>query len=93
MIHAKKTYNYLERDQKARTEFMAKLPLYQPKQLIYMDESEIDSNESFPYGWCEPGQRFYAQRPGFSKERLSIMAAICQEQFLAPMVDQGYGQA
>ena len=72
---------------------MAKLPLYQPKQLIYMDESEIDSNESFPYGWCEPGQRFYAQRPGFSKERLSIMAAICQEQFLAPMVDQGYGQA
>ena len=72
---------------------MEKLPLYQPEQLIYMDESGIDSNESFPYGWCEPGQRFHAQRPGFRRERLSIMAAICQEQFLAPMLDQGYGQA
>ncbi|PSO79452.1 MAG: hypothetical protein BRC44_08525, partial [Cyanobacteria bacterium QS_4_48_99] len=33
-----------------------KLPLYQPEQLIYMDESGIDSNESFPFDWCEPGQ-------------------------------------
>ncbi|PSO58671.1 MAG: hypothetical protein BRC36_17455 [Cyanobacteria bacterium QH_2_48_84] len=72
---------------------MEKLPLYQPEQLIYMDESGIDSNESYPYGWCEPGQRFHAQRPGYGKERLSIIAGLCGKQFLAPMVNQGYGQA
>ena len=70
-----------------------KLPLYPPEQLIYMDESGIDSNESFPYGWCEKGQRFHAERPGFRRKRLSILGAICQEQFLAPMLDQGDGQA
>ena len=58
-----------------------------------MDESGIDSNESFPYGCCEQGQRFHAQRPGFRRERLSIMGAIREEQFLAPMLDQGDGQA
>ena len=70
MIHAKKTYNYLERDEKARTEFIEKLPLYPPEQLIYMDESGIDSNESSPYSWCKKGQRFQAQRPGKGEKDL-----------------------
>ena len=51
-----------------------------------MDESGIDSNEIFPYGWCEPGQRFQAQSPGFGRERLNIMAAVAEGQLLAPMV-------
>ncbi|PSO75362.1 MAG: IS630 family transposase, partial [Cyanobacteria bacterium QH_8_48_120] len=55
-----------------------------------MDESGIDSKESSPYGWCKKGQRFQAQRPGFGRERLSLMGALCQEKFLAPMVVQGY---
>ena len=37
----KKTYNYPERDEKARSKFIEKLPLYQPEQLIYMDESGL----------------------------------------------------
>ncbi|PSO80976.1 MAG: hypothetical protein BRC41_13705 [Cyanobacteria bacterium QH_9_48_43] len=55
-----------------------------------MDESGIDSNESSPYGWCEKGQRFQAQRLGKGRETLSLMGALCQEKFLAPMVYQGY---
>ena len=91
--HVKKTYNYLERDEKPRTEFTERLPLYQPEQLIYMDKSGIDSKEISPYGYCEPGQRFHAQPPGYGKKRLSIIRGVCGKQFLAPMVDQRDCQA
>ena len=47
-----------------------------------MDESGIDSNEIFPYGWWEPSQRFQAQSPGFGRERLNIMAAVAEGQLL-----------
>lgn len=55
-----------------------------------MDESGIDSNESYPYGWCEKGQRFHSVRPGKRRERLSIIGALSGQTFFAPMVYQGY---
>lgn len=55
-----------------------------------MDESGIDNNESYPYGWCEKGKRFHSLRPGKRGERLSIIGALSEGQFFAPMVYQGY---
>lgn len=55
-----------------------------------MDESGIDNNESFPYGWCEKGKRLHSLRPGKRGERLSIIGALSEHQFFAPMVYQGY---
>lgn len=64
--------------------------MYRPEQVIYMDESGINSNESYPYGWSKKGERYYDSRPGKNRERLSIIGALCQTQFFAPLVYQGY---
>lgn len=55
-----------------------------------MDESGIDSNETYPYGWSKKGQRFHSSRPGKRRDRLSIVGALWKEKLLAPMVYQGY---
>lgn len=55
-----------------------------------MDESGIDSHETYPYGWSKKGQRFHSSRPGKRRDRLSIIGALWQEKLLAPMVYQGY---
>jgi len=48
----KKTIAYLERVEENRVEFKNKLATYNREQLIYVDESGIDSHETYPYGWC-----------------------------------------
>ncbi len=58
-----------------------------------MDESGINSNESYPYGWSPKGERFYDSKPGKSHERLSLLGALCQKNFFAPLVYQGYCNA
>ncbi|MFB2983903.1 transposase [Microseira sp. BLCC-F43] len=55
-----------------------------------MDESGIDSNENYPYGWSKKGQRFHSSRPGFRRDRLSIIGALCKNKLLDTMVYQGY---
>lgn len=55
-----------------------------------MDESGINSNETYDYGWCEQGQRYLASRPGRYRERLSIISALLGKKLIAPMVYQGY---
>ncbi|NES25766.1 MAG: IS630 family transposase [Symploca sp. SIO3E6] len=86
----KKTYSYQERCEESRIAFLKKLSRYRAEDLIYMDESGIDSNETLPYGWSKKGQRFHSSRPGKRRERLSIVGALCQDKLLAPMVYQGY---
>lgn len=89
-ILVKKTYFYPERDEQVRKEFKLKLENYRPEQLIYMDESGINNNESYGYGWQEKGQRYYSKKPGRREERISIIGALCQQKFFAPMVYKGY---
>ncbi|NET03129.1 MAG: hypothetical protein F6K09_14685 [Merismopedia sp. SIO2A8] len=55
-----------------------------------MDESGINNNESSAYGWCEKGKRYHDTKPGKRGERLSIIGALGENKFLAPMVYQGY---
>lgn len=55
-----------------------------------MDESGINNNESYPYGWSKKGERLYSMRPGKRQDRLSIIGALCEHKFMAPMVYQGY---
>lgn len=86
----KKTYSYQERCEQARDDFRKKLAHYKPEQVIYIDESGIDSNDSYSYGWSLKGKRFYSTKPGKNRERLSIIGALCEDIFFAPMVYQGY---
>lgn len=90
-IHAqKKTYDYQERCEKSRRLFREKVAAYRPEDLVYMDESGINSNESYPYGWSQKGERVHSYRPGKRRKRLSIVGALCQNKFWDLMVDRGY---
>lgn len=86
----KKTYAYEERCEEARAQFLNQLVNYEAKQLIYMDESGMNNNESSAYRWYKEGKRYHDTRPGKRRERLSIIGALCENQFLAPMVYQEY---
>jgi hypothetical protein len=56
------------------------------KQVIYIDESGINNNEGYPYGWSKKGEKLYSMRPGKRQDRLSIIGALCDGKFLASMV-------
>ncbi len=90
LYEKKKTITYLERSEEALNLKREKLALYRPSQRIYIDESGIDRNESYPYGWSQLGERFVGSRPGKRQKRLSMIGALCQGKFLAPLVYQGY---
>lgn len=43
------------------------------------DESGIDPQDDYGYGWCQGGQRFEALRPGRRMRRVNMIAAYCQQ--------------
>ncbi|NES00790.1 MAG: hypothetical protein F6J86_44645 [Symploca sp. SIO1B1] len=43
----------------------------------------MNNNESSAYGWSKEGKRYHDTRPGKRSERLSIIGALCDNQFLA----------
>lgn len=86
----KKTYCYIERDEEARNEFKEKIKKYEKKDLVYIDESGIDNNESYDYGYSPQGTRLYGKKPGKGREKLSIIGGLCQNIFLALFVYKEY---
>lgn len=61
-----------------------------PDTLVYVDESGIDDNQDYPYGYSLKGQRFYALKRGSKKTRISMIAALNQKELKAPMTFEGY---
>lgn len=59
------------------------------EQLVYVDEAGIDNRDDYPDGYCEIGQRFYAQKLGKRPERVSWIAALQAGTVLAPMTFVG----
>jgi transposase len=57
---------------------------------VYVDESGIAASETYDYGWCKKGERFYALKSGKSRQRLSIVGALNEKQFMAPLLLNGY---
>jgi transposase len=44
-----------------------------------VDETGMDGDESYSYGWSFKGNRCFASKPGKSTERISIIAGLCQQ--------------
>lgn len=89
-LREKKTYGYRERDSKKRVVFLGQLNAYDPSQLVYLDEAGVDDTEDYPYGYCHYSERFHALKLGHRTERVSMVAAWCQRQVLAPMTFKGH---
>ena len=56
---------------------------------MYVDEAGIDNREDYAYGYCEIGQRFHALKSGKRTQRVSWVAALKQDNLLAPMTFVG----
>ncbi|NMF63683.1 hypothetical protein DP113_14920 [Brasilonema octagenarum UFV-E1] len=85
----KKTYGYRERDEAKRQAFIDQLSTLPPDQLVYLDESGMDSRDEYDYGWNEKGERFHALKSGRRSGRVNMIAALCNQKLIAPFTVEG----
>jgi hypothetical protein len=86
----KKTYGYRERDEEKRQAFIAQLSTLPPSQIVYLDESGMDSRDEYDYGWNERGQRFHSLNSGRRGGRVNAIArALCNQNLTAPFTIEG----
>lgn len=55
-----------------------------------MDESGIEENEDYPYGYSLKGHRFHAFKTGSKGTRISMVAALNNNELKAPMSFEGH---
>lgn len=86
----KKSFLYAERDQVRRQQFLHELNQINPGDRVYVDEAGVEDTLSYAYGWSKKGTRCWAEHLGHRTQRVSMAAAWCQGQVLAPLTFEGY---
>jgi hypothetical protein len=54
------------------------------QQIVYLDEAAMDHRDDYAYGWNERRERFHALKPGRREGRVNVIAALCNQQLIAP---------
>lgn len=49
----------------------------------------MDSRDDYAYGWNQRGERFHTLKPGRRQGRVNMIAALCNQQLLAPFTVEG----
>ena len=57
---------------------------------VYLDEAGVEDTLDYAWGWSLKGTRCMAQKRGHRTQRVSMIAAWCQGQVLAPFTFEGY---
>lgn len=60
---------------------------------MYVDETGLDADDAYAYGWSPKGERCYAQKPGGTHERISVISGLNQSELKAPCWFKGYTNA
>jgi len=82
---------YAERDEAARTAFLAEIAIIPPERLVYVDESGIDHALRKTHGWSKRGCVLFGERPGkYKHQRTSILAALHHDGLKSPFAYDGY---
>ncbi|MET0155757.1 MAG: transposase [Rickettsiales bacterium] len=55
---------------------------------VWVDETGMDSDDAYAYGWSEKGKRCYALKPGGSKERISVISGLLEGKLTGGMLVQ-----
>lgn len=84
------SYGYKERRETERQDYKKTLQTISPESIVYLDESGIDDNDTYPYGWGIKGQRVHSLKKGNRTKRLSLMSALNGKALQAPFVFEGY---
>lgn len=72
-----------------RVVFATQLSGLSPEQIVYLDKSGMDSRDDYGYGWNKRGERFHALKSGRRSGRVNMIAALCNQQLLAPFTIEG----
>jgi transposase len=70
--------------------FRQEIAEIEPSKLVFVDESGIDNNEAYQYGWALRGERLFALKPGKRTTRFSIIGALNKSTFFAPFIFEGH---
>lgn len=57
---------------------------------MYIDESGMNDNDFYPYVYNPKGSRYYEAHAGHYTNRLSMIGALCEQQFQAPFIFSGH---
>lgn len=49
----------------------------------------MDSRDAYDYGWNEKGERFHALKSGRREGRVNMIAALCNQNLIAPFTVEG----
>lgn len=93
VLPQKKTFNYVEANQKKREQYLEEIKDINPDDIIYSDEAGVDDNEVPPKGWGPIGKRLFAKKRGIRKARYNITASLNKNNLFAPFVFEGYSNA
>jgi transposase len=69
--------------------FREQLATHVDEAIVYVDEAGMDNREDYGYGWNERGQRFQALKSGRRQGRVNMIAALCNQQVVAPFTVEG----
>jgi len=72
-----------------RAQFLEEVARVPPEQRVYVDQCGLDNTLVYAYGWSPKGQRCPGVRLGHKTQRVSVMAALCQRQLIAPLTFTG----
>ena len=89
----KKSFVFAERlteqHQARRFEFEQEVARVPRDKRVYVDQCGLDNTLSYAWGWSRKGTRCPGVRLGHRTQRVSVMAALCQGQLLAPLTFTG----
>lgn len=72
---------------------MKKLETIPEENRVWVDETGMDSDDAYAYGWSEKGERCHALKPGKSNERISVIAGLHNQKLVAPCLFECYTDA
>jgi transposase len=61
-----------------------------PQDQVYIDQAGVEDTLCWAYGWSPKGKRCLAERLGHRTQRVSMAAAWCCGEVLAPLTFEGY---
>jgi transposase len=64
-----------------------------PNQVVFVDETGMDDNDAWRYGWSARGQRCFALVSGKRTTRVSLIAGERGGELIAPFMFEGYCNA
>jgi transposase len=86
----KKSLLFSERNLEKRQTFLDEIKDTPLNELVYLDESGINSNLQREFGWSYRGEKIHGEVSGKIRKRFSIIAALNGKDIKAPFIFEGY---